>query len=449
MMGRARAARRNEAGAIAIVVAICSVILFLLAALVVDLGLARDTRRQSQNASDASALAAVNALYPTSGTCTSANPGGGTTSPCFTDALDAAKSYATVNFGVTSALWAGCADGAKFWTPPGSTACISFTDDTLTTSKPAKPTKVRVLMPGRSVATPFRSLAGISHVDIGSSARATIVAGGRSSCGLCLLGSGNHVIQNGDVAVDGTSVQANGNLSTQQNNGHVNVTNGTVSVQGTATGNITPAAQTGAGVLTDPLANVTIPGPGNSWSGLTPTSLKGSICSQGPGFYHSPSIANNCVLQPGLYVITGSLDLSGQKSINATAGVTLFFACGTSTPVACAGGGQAGAGMTFAGQATLSIHPPTTGPTAGFSIISDRNNTSDIELRGNGAGTVTGTIYAASGALGFRGNGAGAAIDSLVVVNDLVFKGNPSTFSLVYNDSSNVQLPPGSPALDR
>jgi len=448
-MGRPRAGRRrDEAGAIAILVAICSVILFLVAALVVDLGLARDVRRQSQNASDASALAAVNALYPTSGTCTSANPGGGTTSPCFTDALNAAKSYATANFGVTAALWAGCHDGAKFWTPPGSTACISFTDDTLTTSKPVKPTRVRVLMPGRSVDTPFGSLAGIDKVDVGSSARAVIVAGGKSSCGLCLLGTGTHVIQNGDIAVSGTSVQANGNVSTQ-NNGHVNVTGGTVSVQGTATGNITPAAQTGAGVLSDPLANVTIPGPGNSWSGLTPTILKTNICTQGPGFYHSPSIGNNCVLQAGLYVITGSLGLSGQKSIDATAGVTLFFACGSSTPVACAAGGQAGASMTYTGQATLSIHPPTTGPTAGFSIISDRNNTSEIELKGNGAGSVTGTIYAASGMLGFRGNGAGAAIDSLVVVKDLEFKGNPSTFSLIYNNSTNVQMPPGNPALDR
>lgn len=444
-----RLANRDEGGAIAIVVAISAVLLFVLAALVVDLGLARDTRRQSQNATDASALAAANALYPTGGTCKTVNPNGSMTSPCFADAISAAKSYAATNFNVTAANWAGCGDDAKYWAPSGSTPCISFTDDTLTTSQPVQPTKVRVLMPGRRVDTTFGNLAGVSHVDVGAGARATVVAGGKASCGLCLLGTGNHVIQNGDVTVNGTSVQTNGNLSTQQNNGSVTVTNGTVSVQGTATGQIQPAAQTGAGTLTDPLGGIAIPGPGNTWSGLTPTTVRTNICSLGPGFYHNPSVANNCVLQPGLYVITGSLSLSGQKSINATAGVTLFFACGTSAPVACAAGGQAGASMTYTGQATLSIHPPTSGPTAGFSIIADRHNTSEIELKGNGAGTVTGTIYAASGMLGFRGNGAGAAIDSLVVVRDLEFKGNPSALSLVYNDASNVKLPPGDPALDR
>ena len=61
---RSRLAARDEQGAIAILVAMTSVVLFIIAAMVVDLGLARDTRRQSQNAADASALAAANALYP-------------------------------------------------------------------------------------------------------------------------------------------------------------------------------------------------------------------------------------------------------------------------------------------------------------------------------------------------------------------------------------------------
>jgi hypothetical protein len=149
-------------------------------------------------------------------------------------------------------------------------------------------------------------------------------------------------------------------------------------------------------------------------------------------------------------VITGTLGLSGTKSIDARAGVTLYFTCGSSpAPTPCATAGQAGGSMTFTGQATLSIHAPTTGPMKGLSIVSDRHNTSDIELKGNGADSVSGTIYVMSGTLGFRGNGSGASLDALVVVKDVDFRGNPSTMSLTYGVTTNVELPPGDPALDR
>lgn len=430
--------RRDESGAVAVLVAVSAVALFLVAALVVDLGLARDTRRQSQNASDASALAAANVLYP-SGTCL---PPTGGPPPCLADAVAAAKTYAATNFGVTASDWLGCRPAPTgFHVVTGTPSCISF--DSLT-----HPTKVWVVMPVRDVEPGLGTLADAHHVHIHSAARAVVVPGGRARCGLCLLGTISHTIQNGDIAVNGTDVQANGNLSTQ-NNGHVTVTGGTVTVQGTATGNISPAAVTNGGTLADPLAGIELPGASNSWFGI-PGGLKTNICTQGPGFYRSPTVGNNCTLQPGLYVITGTLGLSGTKSINATAGVTLYFTCGTSpAPTACAAAGQAGGSMTFTGNATLSIHPPTTGPTKGLSIVSDRNNTSDIELKGNGAGSVTGTIYAARGTLGFRGNGAGASIDSLVVVKDVDFRGNPSTMSLTYSEATNVELPPGAPALDR
>ncbi|MGY2875446.1 hypothetical protein ACVW00_002636 [Marmoricola sp. URHA0025 HA25] len=435
---RASSARSREDGAVAVLVALCAVALFVIAALVVDLGLARDTRRQSQNAADAAALAAVNVLYPTSGKCSD-----GTSTPssgCKPDAAAAAKQYAEANFDLTAADWATCdTPPTGFTSVPTYPTCISID---------AIGRHVWVNLPARHVKTGLGNSAGISDVPVASGARATVTVGALSNCGLCMLGANmTHTIQNGNITVAGTSVQANGNLSTA-NNGAVAVTGGSVQVQGTAAGNISPAATTGSPTLVDPLAGVQLPSAANSWFNV-PAGLKASICTQGPGFYQSPTIGNNCVLQPGLYVITGDLHLSGQNSINATAGVTLYFACGTSpAPTPCASGGQAGGSMTYTGQATLSIHPPTTGPMKGFSIVADRNNTSDIELKGNGAGSVTGTIDAASAVLGFRGNGAGA-MDSLVVVKDVDFRGNPSTMSLVYTGSNNADLPPSDPALDR
>jgi hypothetical protein len=95
------------------------------------------------------------------------------------------------------------------------------------------------------------------------------------------------------------------------------------------------------------------------------------------------------------------------------------------------------------GQAELDITAPTTGPLSGLAIVSDRNNTATLGWRGNGALQSTGTIYLKSGTLNYRGNGAELATDSLIVVGNLDFSGNPSAFRSQYTVSKNVILPPG------
>ena len=98
-LGRRRRRDRTEQGAVAILVAVMTVVIFGIAALVADLGQARVVRGEAQAASDASALAAGNALY-LSGTDTADIPG----------AIAAAHSYAAANYDVTDADWAGCQD---------------------------------------------------------------------------------------------------------------------------------------------------------------------------------------------------------------------------------------------------------------------------------------------------------------------------------------------------
>ena len=82
---------RDEQGAVAVMVSIVAVVLFVIAAMVVDLGLARDTRRQSQNTADAAALAAGNKLYDATGHVQ------------FATAVSEAKSYSLTNFDVALA----------------------------------------------------------------------------------------------------------------------------------------------------------------------------------------------------------------------------------------------------------------------------------------------------------------------------------------------------------
>jgi Flp pilus assembly protein TadG len=134
---------RSEHGAVAILVAILSLSLFGLAALVVDLGHARDVSRQAANASDAAALAAGNALWTNSAT------------PQFTAAVANAKSYVAANFPDGSVDWASCSDPGKLvYVPSGSTPCVSFDSAT-------SPTEVRVKLPTTSVTFGFGKLVGM------------------------------------------------------------------------------------------------------------------------------------------------------------------------------------------------------------------------------------------------------------------------------------------------
>jgi hypothetical protein len=168
MVHQLRSRRHSEDGAIAILAGILFLSLFLICALVVQLGFARDVRRQSQNASDASALAAAQALMKTG-------------SPDFAAAVAAAKNYATVNFRVANSAWDDCSDPGRpagWYTP--STACISFDSQT-------KPTRVRVLMPRRETKVAIGAGGGVKSLKIDSVAVASIAGApaGLRPWGIC------------------------------------------------------------------------------------------------------------------------------------------------------------------------------------------------------------------------------------------------------------------------
>ncbi len=148
-------AHGGERGAIAVVVAMSTLFIFGLAAMVVDLSAARDLRRLAQNASDASALAGAQALYNTG------------SAPLFADAIAAAKDYAAKNYDVPADAWSGCADSGKlaYTFPAGGTNCISFDSS-------SNPTRVRVVVPVKDVRTPFATVLGVDDISISALAEA-------------------------------------------------------------------------------------------------------------------------------------------------------------------------------------------------------------------------------------------------------------------------------------
>ena len=427
VMKRDESVARSERGAIAIIVAVSLLMFMGLVALVVDMGHARDVRREAQNAADASALAAGNELYLNSAT------------PRVTQAVAAAQAYALANFGVSTGEWDSCTDPDKLpYVPTGSTPCISF-------DQQAKPLEVRVRIPGADVQTLFGSALGIDHVVVAARAKARLTPGTTAICGLCVIGHEDHNLQNGDATVSGGDIHFNGDVSVG-NNGLV-ATDGEITVEGSASGplaNYDPDPEVGADAITDPLAGLPLP---PDMSGLT---ARSNPCTDGPGIYGARNLRGiTCNLAPGLYVISGPATASGtvwdmagnsDTHLNGT-GVTLYFTCGTPTvPAACAPD-QGGATLDASGNGTLGMTGPTTGPLKGLAIAFDRNNTSTLRLTGNGSAGMTGTIYLASGKLQMNGNGCTSTYNSLIVVDDLEMNGNPSCLVSSYSEQQNVELP--------
>lgn len=435
--------RHDDHGAVAILVALMASVLFVVAALVIDLGLARDTQRQSQNAADASSLAAANVLYPTTGVCSLPS---GSSPPCFTDAVNAAMSYASANFGTAAADWAACEDASHFYAP--ASECISFTDNALGNTQPSLPTKVRVVMPTRDVKTGLGVVAGVSKVSVATMARATLQPGGAGPCGLCVVGSGTHDLQNGDALVTNTSVHFNGNLQLNPG-GTVTSQGGTVSIEGErvdSKGTISPTATEGAPPLPDPMSSLPVP---PDMQGLTLKS-PANMCTGGPGIYLNPS-ASSCTLTPGLYVIIGGT-FGGNNDVVAN-NVTMYFTCRTDTTPRACNAGESGGTIDLSGNGNFTMTAPTVSQSRsipGVSLLFDRNNSTTLRLVGNGTLQLSGALYMKSGTLDMRGNGCtgNTAIDSLMVMDDLVFSGNNACLEIDYTTSANYQMPPGEPFLD-
>lgn len=438
---------RDDRGAIALMAALLATTLFVIAALVIDLGLARDVRRQSQAASDSAALAAANVLYPSSGACTS--PSGGVP-PCFTDAVNAAKSYSAANFGVPASAWNTCADAGKFYVPPGSTPCISFTDDTMASSLPRTPNRVRVLMPERNVAAGLGRAAGVRSIDIGSYARAKLSDGQARSCGLCLLGTSTSALGNGDVTVNGGSVFTNGSVDTGPN-GHLTASPtppNTITSVGTCVGNCVPATTRTAYPIADPYADaITLP---LSKGTLT---AKTDPCTQGPGIYGALTLPNStCDLAAGVYFLTGVWDMRNNTLLRGT-GVVLYGTCGTTAaPTGCAAPSQAGGGLDGKNGDTQLIAPTTSpgfGIPAGMVIIYDRTNTTLLNLQGNGNSSITGAVYAVSTQLQFPGNSYFTVTNGPVIVGSLYGNGNTGGVNLNSVNGANIPPPPSGAYLDQ
>ncbi len=427
--------RKAEDGAIAVIVALLAVTMLGLAAIVVDLGLARDSRRQAQNTADAASLAAANALY-------AANPN----EADFDDAVDAAKDFASSNYGTSDADWDACTtDEPLAYVPAGVSECISFDDAD-------DPENALVYVPIENSPVFFGGVFGSSGTAVGALAQARIDFNTNPLCAFCVLRDMLHWPQNGTLTVQGADVRINGDLRLNPQ-GAVDVeplinVGGDLYLSGTVTQN--PDNADGGDFIpnqpqiTDPLASVRLP-----FATQSTLTTKTNPCTGGPGIYGSYRIGagQTCTLTPGLYVFTGTF--SAQSNVNTRLvanNVTMYFTCGTSAaPTPCASGGQAGGDLDMSGNGSYQISAPT--PSSGlpselhgFALVYDRNNTDTLQLTGNANSSIVGTIYARSGTFDARGNGCSGANSSMIIVGDFRFSGANACFSTRFNPADNVQI---------
>ena len=418
---------RDERGAVAVLTALLMVGLMIMAAIVVDLGMARDVRRQSQNASDAASLAGAIKLYPNTALCPTGGP-----KPCFTEAVDAVKSYALQNFQTSEFDWANNCQASPAQAlanvASSGTNCISFDSGG---------TLVRVYMPTRTLPTLFGRFAGSSSIPVGSSAEAQL----GTSCSLCFLGpvdagNGDFSVSGGSIAVNGSVTAGPGSIWTASSIGIVGAFD--------PDANPTPAI-VAIPPFGDPLAS-SLPLPVNEAGLVAKTDPCGPGSTHGPGLYSQPvgtpgapaSFPNGpgCALQPGLYVVSnkwllGNFPLKGAR--------VSFYVTGPLGELDFKNGDVV---ITAPTAAEVAV----SGGIAGYVILYDPANVNaagvapELGLQGSGGTLVTGVVYAPKSILNFNGTSVFGFSGGPIVLGGGVTNGTHSGVTLTGAESTTLTL---------
>lgn len=368
--------RKPESGQALVLAALALVVLTGFAGLAIDMGTLRYQKRLQQNAADAAAIAgasnlASNSLGVTAGAQNASATNG------FTDA----------GGGQTSS----CTD-------PGATVgtvCVQVNNPPLSGPHTSNANYVEVLVAAVQP-TYFMRIFGVNSETITARAVATNVSGGAGSgCLYALDTSANGVSISSSGATlnaTGCGIVNNGNFG--PNGGGYTITTDTFGVSGTCNGcgggtvvcvrtpDICPTYRMPPAA--DPLANLAPPLVGAP----TPFNIGNII----PGVYNGISlIGNGTFLFPaGNYILDGADFLCGGIQTIQGTGVTFFF--------------TNNATFNCAGNVTLQLTAPTTGPYAGILFYQDPNDTRAASIGASNASFLNGALYFPKAGLTLFGN---------------------------------------------
>ncbi|MHB8285781.1 MAG: TadE/TadG family type IV pilus assembly protein [Caulobacteraceae bacterium] len=281
--------------------------------------------------------------------------------------------------------------------------------------------------------------------------KATATAVGASLTPLCVLvtapSSGDSLALAGTSQMQSTClVQSDSTLSVASG---ATLTAGAIATSSSATGTMTPAANTGAPVKADPFTSLNTAAP-SSCSVITAAVNLLAAATLSPGTYCYPIyvMAGALTLSGGNYVFGGGVYVSGSGSLALNAGNFYF-----SSPLTVSGNGsvtgtdcvldfvQPSSGSTptvsLSGSATISIKGRQSGALAGFVLIVDKSITSSFQIQSDYISTLTGTVYAPAALLQVQGTKKAIQASDWTVIDarslqmtgspDLVINSNYST----------------------
>jgi Putative Flp pilus-assembly TadE/G-like len=457
-------AAESERGQVVVIVAVAFTIILMFLAVVFDGGSALVRRRQLQDASDAAALAAANAIHVGAPRGCSGDPlvttPRASVAQAARDSLAANLPWFDANTAVVS-----CTPGYDDWavTVQVDTVAPQFFGGLI-----GDPMNVH----SRSVAVNGQ-IRGSTYAIIQLDPHNPSWPNGRRGCPSILLSGGPSVTLQGTIhansacsAANGGALATNGNASTltMQNGAQIRLVGGYAPAALT----ISPPPVTGVAPIKDPLAGL----PPMDTSGMTVRSsvrlvLNNQTMLLEPGIYRGGiQLRNSSIayLRPGIFVFEGGgLDIGAQASVfsvaagvsstnaaswttdcpDATCGVLLFNDAGASTPmgqVAIGAGATlklrayepdalAGAGVTDY-ENILLWQDATPVPTSSYAQP-------EVALSGGGSVTISGTVYAPSAKVtmggGSGGSGGSTNLTLQFISWDLEFRGN-SSFVFNFND---------------
>ena len=241
-------------------------------------------------------------------------------------------------------------------------------------------------------------------------------------CAICVLGSGPHVLDDAEIQTDSADIAFDGNVQLLGTSS-VAAAGRTVFVNGTANppSGFTSALVPDAGPIDNPLTNETPPVLTPRTDPCNPDDAIG-----GPGIYSgSTLLTDGCELDPGVYIITGTLTSAPGADINGTSGVQFRVQGGSID-------------LSAADEINLAAPP-------GRSLVYASTGSPNINIFGT-SGSVTGNINAPSAS--FAGNDCGdlSTIEGFIVVANL----DVDDQCLISTQDTAVSIaPPGPPVLIR
>jgi Flp pilus assembly protein TadG len=390
---------RREKGISLLMVMLLIGPLLVVAALVTDVGFAKQRRREIQSGADAAALAAAQELD------------GGSTQ--ITRAISAAKTWAGKNVdGLTLDDWKRCSDPDALTARPDTgnqNTCISF-DST------SAPTRVRVRIPDEDQPQIFGALARSGPLEVTAFAVAARAPGTPSSLGQCGLCTRDLMRLSGNLKVQ---IIGGGTIHAKEVTANWITSSATITpcpIKMVTSTNNPPNARcpgtNGNPISTvpapppDPFAGVPDPPtnippcrtPQNQPCNINNASDAANLIKPDRVFTQSVSLSNMTLnLAPGNYFFAEGFKLNGNVTLNGT-GVTLFFVCASSNQPSkpCSQGGSKGFIEATNSGNKVNITAPTTGPYAGLAMYFDRGNTQGTAPKFAGSGstyTFVGSIY--------------------------------------------------------